>query len=401
MRTIQLLIFWLMGTMFSLGQCLRQTAYEDYQTYFVNTRSTSMDWTGNAASCVPGDFSASAKANMIIRINYMRRLAGVPYPVSHDPTKDSLAQRASLIMQANRVLTHHPASTLKCYTPAGYDGASNSLLCNYSATSSETVSGFVDDPGVGNELVGHRRWLLWPGLNKVGFGSTTGATAIYIKTEYVPYPSDIKSHSYPGKGYMPRDLVFDRWSYSMPGADFSNAIIEVVKPDGSIVSLEGTPRLVTGTEPAIIWTPGFWEINTYSPFDLTYTVNIRNVKIGITTRDISYDVILFNPSVYPPPCPTGKTWKEQDCSCTASVTSVTAGETEAVNSCRPNPFENHFTLQAQDQSSYAVYKMDGTLMEKGTLMQDSVLGEHWQSGIYFLVIMSPQGKIRKEKIVKQ
>ncbi len=384
------------------GQCLRKQAYDDYQTCFVNTsmKNGALGWTGNYGSCIPGIISTDVKAKMITRINYFRRLAGVTNPLTHEAGTDSLCQRASLIMDVNNILTHFPPSSSSCYTLGGYEGANKSLLSNYSEGGPDGVVDFMDDSGVGNEDVGHRRWLLWPCLNAVGLGATPNVTAIYVNTSYIPYPTNVEYHSYPGKGYFPNTFVFDRWSFTMNGANFKDASVEMKKPDGTDITIKSILPS-SGSEAAIIWNPASGQVNKYSFFDLTYTVTIKNILIGGTYKDITYEVILFKPTIYPPSCPYGTAWSENDCNCNTITTDILADIKLKAVSVYPNPFTDGFQIEFPEQCIYEVYSIEGICIDKGRVENNQLIGQAWRQGVYFINLIQDDGIKKTIKVIKQ
>ena len=82
-------------------------------------------------------------------------------------------------MLANNTLTHSPTSGMTCYTTGGAEAAGKSNL-GYGNHSSSTVTSYIQDAGSNNTAVGHRRWILYSKLNKVGHGSTSSTNALWV-----------------------------------------------------------------------------------------------------------------------------------------------------------------------------------------------------------------------------
>lgn len=384
------------------SQCPRKVAYDDYQNSIIKTHvpTDQLNWTGNSASCIPGTISNVVKENMIARINYFRRIFGVPKLVTHAPEKDTVTQRAALIMEANDLLTHYPPNTASCYTPAGYSAASQSLLSDYSPGGTGGVVDFILDFGDGNEMVGHRRCLLSPQQEKFGIGATPNVTGINVYSPWVSY-SGIEYFSFPGKGYVPNLYLDDlRWSFSMKGANFSNATVEMTKPNGNAVLMTEPIRYNHTLDPTIVWVPDRGEVVYYSNFDITYKVHIKNILVSGVSKNISYDVIAFNPTIYPPACSTGTTWSETDCNCLPKVTGISNDSNIPSVQISPNPFEQTFHIALTDGAAYQVHSIEGLVIESGVLVGSSTLGLNWKAGIYFITITDEDGKIKKQKVVK-
>ena len=96
----------------------RQAAVADYQKNYLGTTLSDIGWTGNSSNCDPGDTPDSVKEKEVQRLNYFRRLAGLP-AVSLNSTYSAKAQQAALMMKDNNALDHYPPDSWKCVTPAG------------------------------------------------------------------------------------------------------------------------------------------------------------------------------------------------------------------------------------------------------------------------------------------
>ena len=70
-----------------------------------------------------------------------------------------------------------------------------------------------------------------PRASEFGSGSTSNYNALYVISSTVPAPDDLSFIAYPSAGF-PKPLVFDRWSFSIPGADFSAAVVQMQTQSG-------------------------------------------------------------------------------------------------------------------------------------------------------------------------
>ena len=398
-------IIFLISTISTFSQCPKEIAYVDYHENITNTEMTSLEigWSGDLDLCEAGSINSLAKENMIKRINFFRRKAGVNYTIKHQVDLDKYSQAAVLIQHANNSLTHVVDNTFSCYTSDGNQGSLLSNLGYGSNAGPNQVNAFIEDAGAFNADVGHRWWLLFPRMTEVGLGATNKYTAIYIGGAKQQYPDDIEFHSYPGAGYNARDLVYNRWSFAMPDADFSISTVEILKPDGiSLVNLKKDPLVVDmGGDDMIVWEPSFMEIIRNSPFDQLYKVTIKNIIVGGQAKDVSYDVIIFDANEDWETCPNSTIWSDNDCGC---IEDTPLGFNKGTNhqfSVNPNPFNNNFTLKFPGKSKYKVYSVVGELVGQGSFDNEILIGQYWKPGVYFIVLYTKQGAYFSKKIIKR
>ena len=148
-------------------------------TYFDNTP---FSWTGSVASCSAGDTTEAFKAAVLRRLNFFRAMAGLPGNLALDAPLSAKAQRAALMMDAADSLSHGPSTSWPCYSADGAEAAGKSLLAysNAPARSVALLDGYMRDRGANNAAVGHRRWILYPPLAKVGTGDAPQANALWV-----------------------------------------------------------------------------------------------------------------------------------------------------------------------------------------------------------------------------
>jgi uncharacterized protein YkwD len=133
-------------------------------------------WSGSVASCNAGDISANGRSNALRLLNLYRFMAGLS-PVTTDPTRNQKAQACALMMDANNELSHDPPESWDCWSKEGAEAAGSSNISSGKGVSS--VDLYMIDPG-NQTTLGHRRWILSNGLDKVGLGSTTGASCMWV-----------------------------------------------------------------------------------------------------------------------------------------------------------------------------------------------------------------------------
>ena len=125
--------------------------------------------------------------------NFVRYTAGLNDNITLNETYNEAAQAASLVNYLNSGLSHsptQPAGLDKSIYDLGFLGASKSNLgMGYSSLADSVINvrnGYLGDSDDSNiSRVGHRRWVLSPALNQIGFGyipgnKTWSSTAMYV-----------------------------------------------------------------------------------------------------------------------------------------------------------------------------------------------------------------------------
>lgn len=132
----------------------------------------------------PGAISRKDIENTVGIINFFRAAARLDSVTDNDEYNE-MAQAASYINYMNGSLSHNPAKPdVKGFSDELYQlgarGASSSnLAMGYSLPGS--VLAYLDDSDDSNiDRVGHRRWLLAPGLDEVGIGYCIRSGAIRV-----------------------------------------------------------------------------------------------------------------------------------------------------------------------------------------------------------------------------
>lgn len=175
-------------------------------------------WSGDIASCIAGAPSEATQQATLDSVNYVRGLAGLG-PVRLDARASAEAQAAALMMAANGELSHSPTRYWRCSTPEGIAGAGRSNLY-MGSTAAQAVTGYMHDDGPNNQAVGHRTWLLRPGLASIGIGSTPNTNAIAVFGAGIEHldPSPEAVIRWPKAGSFPSGLTPSRWSLTTTAA---------------------------------------------------------------------------------------------------------------------------------------------------------------------------------------
>ena len=263
------------------------------QTYLASiaaARTVHHGWSGSVEDCVPGSPSAEFQSATLGAANWFRAMAG-PDPITLNPTASDRAQSAALMMHAQGALSHSPGTSWACYSPAGAESAGRANL-TLGVIGANGVEGQVEDPGATNTALGHRRWLLFPPLTEVGLGSTSRAGVVEVIGAFGSGTSASPWVAWPPAGFVPHDVVFDRWSISRPGADFTGASVSLTR-NGQSVPVTLLPIAEGFGDPTLGWeVPDLPSTGA----DTTYRVQVANVRIGNQSQDFTYTVTAFDPA---------------------------------------------------------------------------------------------------------
>jgi uncharacterized protein YkwD len=278
----------------------REEIQRSFLEEVVPALETPIGWTGDAASCTPGNPSPAAQAATLTTINYVRRLAGLD-PVSFGGGLSAKAQQAALMMHANDDLDHEPPQSWRCWTQDGAEAARSSNLALGSA-GAEAIVGYMADSDDDDTAVGHRRWILRPETGVMGSGSTSGANALWIFGPDAASPTVPEWVPWPAAGYFPSPLEPEgRWSLSAPNdaVTFESATVSVTGPGGAALGVQTHPEERGFAMNTVVWEVPGLTIPT-GPDAITYTVTVS----GITRSDSGptthrYDVHLFSPPLTP------------------------------------------------------------------------------------------------------
>ncbi len=271
-----------------------------YNTEYLGSEISDVNWTGNTASCNAGSISTEAQTKTLLRINFYRKMAGLEGNITFDNEKNNNCQQAALMMHANGTLNHYPPDTWSCYTTAGYTGASTSNLASGSVCS-KAISSYMRDSGSSNAALGHRRWILYSKAKVMGHGSTSSYDALCVLGGNASPDTLPEFIAWPPKGYVPAPIIYPRWSFSIPGADFSAATVSMTDNFGSVVSVSVIFRdakksdyekhkLSSYGDNVIAWEPETLELGLD---DYAYHIKVEKVKVNGETKGYEYDVIVL------------------------------------------------------------------------------------------------------------
>ena len=278
-----------------------------YRDYFCASEGVPPTWTGSVAAGAPGTVGTAYQLATLRRINYYRAMSGLPGNVALDPLASAKCQQAALMMAAEGNVSHHPSPAWRFYTPAAAEAAANSDLAldTRNDEGPGAIDRYIADDGPGNAFVGHRRWLLYAGTTQTGVGivppeagSHPGTNATWVRGNGpAALPGVRPAVAWPPAGYVPAPLVYARWSFSSPNADFSRATVRVTKngvplpvllePLGCQSQLNGTGTSAGNN--TLAWTlPG--NLVGRVAYE-RYEVRVDNVVAAHGARQFSYPVV--------------------------------------------------------------------------------------------------------------
>ncbi len=284
-----------------------EKAKKDYQDTYLGTKAIALSWTGSTAGCNPGDVAAKVRENVIKRVNYYRRLVGLPDNVTLNSSQNQKCQEAALYMIANHTITHYPSSGGQCYTSGAADAARHgNLAISYGSEelsanhSTNAVTGYIEDPGSNNLAVGHRAWVLYPQLSAMGTGSCYNpsdkwaANCLMWGDNLNGAAQSIDYVAYPPNGYIPSALVFPRWSFQIYGADFTAASVTMTDKDGKNIAVNIIHKSAQQGAPdaRIAWEPQGYNFPMGITSDTEFHVTVSGIKNASKTS-YSYTVKVF------------------------------------------------------------------------------------------------------------
>jgi uncharacterized protein YkwD len=265
----------------------RDQAIDAYRQV-VEDENVDAGWTGSVQNCTVGSESQASLDATRDTVNILRSFAGLQ-PVTFDPQYNHYALAAALMMKAANDLSHTPGPDWPCYSDDGALGAGTSNLF-LGESGAQAMVGYVDDSGVGS--LGHRRWLIDPGAQVFGSGSTgtTNALKVFGTTPSAPVAAGTQV-SWPPAGYVPWDWVFGTWSLALGGdsdfGDYSvdNAQVHVAM-DGQQLGVTNVQTLDDsyGTGRTFSWDVSLPNSATTADHDLKVTVD------GVTKSGAAFPI---------------------------------------------------------------------------------------------------------------
>lgn len=290
MRTLIILLVGLL-TVSSAEDIERARVIRDYhEIYLANLISRDeLGWTGSVNTCRPGKINDEVYDKVFAQINYFRALVGVPPIDGLDEEWNEKSQHAALLMTARGRLNHHPGKLGKCYSEEAAEAASRSNL----GWGVPNIAGYIHDWGVGNEAVGHRRWVLNPRATVFGVGATDRNNALWVIGKSREMPDGFEYQTYPAAGFFPKELVYPRWSFGMQ-AEFQNARVRMKLANGRSIPVKVLASACCMGLPTLVWEPQMDRIDLEGAQDVEVSVRIDGVLVDGKSRSFAYTTKLIS-----------------------------------------------------------------------------------------------------------
>lgn len=297
-------------------------------------------WTGSIGNNEPGSTSAAFKNDVERRINYYRAMAGMDASIRIRPssetvsggsgptapegtTKQDAAQAAAFMLSqntaeflegggvSNPIGTHNPHNPPESWIAddnTARNGAyySNVAIGHYGPGA---IDAYISEDAQGaggaeNSVVGHRRYIFHSRLQEVATGdvrptssSYFPANALYVFGDWLTPTSSPEFVSWPNSGFIPEDITPRLWSLSYPGADFSNATIDMQVVGGETIATNITSQnALYYADNTIVWkATDASAIPSAEYEDVTIQVTVSNISINGNATSYNYSVTIINP----------------------------------------------------------------------------------------------------------
>ncbi len=291
-----------------------------YQKEYKKSAGVPNGWSGSEQGCRAGENSPAYDEATLNRVNYYRAMAGLPADISLKPIFNESALKAALMMSANNSLNHNPPAAWKCYSAEGKKGAGHSNL-SLGAAGPDAIDLYMFDPGSNNSEVGHRTWILTPGLAVIGTGSTRDANALYVIGDFRKDSQPVEQIAWPPAGYVPYQFGHSanyRWSFIKTGANLNGARVTVSQGGRAL----GT-RIEHNSSGKVVWLVSLSgnQVETDTRYD---------IKIVAGGQTYAYPVVFINPD---------RAGAGTEHFGGAAETAVASGESSASSSAEPGPPE--------------------------------------------------------------
>lgn len=283
----------------------------------------------------PGALKTDYIQDGVNAVNFYRFISGLPYDITMDATLNAQAQYGALLLAASGDFSHYPTKPddmPESIFRRGEDATSSSNI--FASTYNDhivvsSVDAYMEDSDTYNlDRVGHRRWILNPPLQKVGFGQAEGQdnggyrwkySALKIFDESRIEAVDYNYIAYPAAGPFPIEVFggYYAWSVSINPDKYDEPVISNVKVtmkrlnDNKTWTLTSANNTVSetgaymnvensnfGSGPAIIFRPS--GNITYQSGD-RFRVTITGLKsVWGESRTLEYEVEFMSAEEYVP-----------------------------------------------------------------------------------------------------
>lgn len=280
----------------------------------------------------PGSLKTDYIQDGVNAVNFYRFISGLPYDVTADAALNTKAQYGAMLLAASGDFSHYPKQPSNMSDSIFQQGEDATSTSNIYASSgyndhivASSVDAYMEDSDVSNlDRVGHRRWILNPPLQKIGFGQAEAEdgwsySALKIMDESRKDTVDFHYVAYPAEGLFPIEVFEEKyaWSVSINPEEYADPVLKNVTVtlkrlnDNKTWTLTSANNKATvsgayfnvendyyGSGPAIIFRPnGITEYKAGDRFQVTIT-GLKSVQGA--TRTINYEVEFMSAANYVP-----------------------------------------------------------------------------------------------------
>ncbi|MBQ9374727.1 MAG: CAP domain-containing protein [Ruminococcus sp.] len=261
-----------------------------------------------------GSVTLSTQEQALNAVNFCRYVAGLPADLQLNSEYTQKAQTGSLVNAVNDVLSHYPTQPEGMSDDMfnlGYDGTSHSNIASGFYNLPQSIIEYMDDSDTYNiGVLGHRRWVLNPKMQKTGFGMVGKYAAMYAidRTRQQEFTGDYVC--WPGKNmpYELYDTIFgDTYAFSVTlGNRYDTPALADVQVTVTSTklnktwNLDSTKQNTSGeflnVENSYYGTPKciIFSVGEKFPEDDLISVRITGIKKNGVESPISYSVQMFN-----------------------------------------------------------------------------------------------------------
>ena len=294
---------------FSVDTGSREQVREFYNAVFTSSDGVPISSTAITSNCIPGTNSPTFVNVTLRRINWFRALAGIPASVTVDAAEGVKDQAAAVMMSEHGALQHTGSWVgWNCFSSNGTNASANSNLA-LGNTGPDAISAYIWDFGANNNVVGHRRWILYPQTQIMATGdvpvqgsyNSANATWIFDANFGGPRPTTRTPYvAWPPAGYCPYQVVYPQWSFALSNANLGAATV-TMKSNGVPVAVTLQTYVTGYGENTLVWYPTSLNVTTgtifpFSGTDTVYAITVSNVVTAAGTKNFAYNVTLFDPA---------------------------------------------------------------------------------------------------------
>lgn len=246
---------------------------------------------------------ATEREAALVRLRMYRYLCGLSHAeLVLDERLNEEAVAAAEICRRLGKLTHDPENPGMApddYARA-YRGASSGNLASGISSLVRAVDGWMDDSDAANiDVLGHRRWCLFPPLQRLGFGRTEGWCAMWAHDSSGSEPCHLPAICYPPPGLVPIDMFRPNHAWSV---SLNPRLFRRPRPGEIRVQVQDAKGVAIELENETLETKGYGIDNCiiFRPRDFATTVGARYAVTisGIHDHDertgnLSYEVEFF------------------------------------------------------------------------------------------------------------